>query len=139
MQKESATAVKRHASAYGNPDKGIVGNAFETLAPRRSTQYELGLKQQWQELLFTAALFDLTQDHQYTNLDNYYVTDGEQHNLGLELGLQGRVAENLDMTSTLALTRSRLEDIQSMLIKGIKLKTYRQFVLPVMCLIKCLK
>ena len=55
-------------SAYGNADKGIVGNAFETLAPRRSTQYELGLKQQWQELLFTAALFDLTQDHQYTQL-----------------------------------------------------------------------
>ena len=105
-------------SAYGNEDKGIVGNAFETLAPRRSTQYELGLKQQWQELLFTAALFDLTQDHQYTNLDNYYVTDGEQHNLGLELGLQGRVAENLDMTSTLALTRSRLEDIQVDAYKG---------------------
>jgi len=105
-------------SAYGNPDKGIVGNAFETLAPRRSTQYELGLKQQWQELLFTAALFDLTQDHQYTNLDNYYVTDGEQHNLGLELGLQGRVAENLDMISTLALTRSRLEDVQIDAYKG---------------------
>jgi len=63
-------------------------------------------------------LFDLTQDHQYTNLDNYYVTDGEQHNLGLELGLQGRVAENLDMTSSLALTRSRLEDIQVDAYKG---------------------
>ena len=100
-----------HAPAYTD-------NAYVTLAPRRSTQYELGLKQQWQELLFTAALFDLTQDHQYTNLDNYYVTDGEQHNLGLELGLQGRVAENLDMTSTLALTRSRLEDIQVDAYKG---------------------
>ena len=105
-------------SATGNPAKGIVGNAFETLAPRHSTQYELGLKQQWQELLFTAALFDLTQDHQYTNSDNYYVTDGEQHNLGLEFGLQGRVAQNLDMTSTLALTRSRLEDIQVDAYKG---------------------
>ncbi|OTG98643.1 TonB-dependent siderophore receptor [Acinetobacter sp. ANC 4973] len=105
-------------SAYGNPDKGIVGNAFETLAPRHSTQYELGLKQQWQGLLFTAALFDLTQDHQYTNLDNYYVTDGEQHNLGLELGLQGRIAQNLEMTSTLALTRSRLEGVQVDEYKG---------------------
>lgn len=55
----------------------------ETLAPRRSTQYELGLKQQWQERRLLIA--DLTQDHQYTNLDNYYVSDGEQHNLGLEL------------------------------------------------------
>ena len=105
-------------SAYGNPDKGIAGNAFETLAPRHSSQYELGLKQQWQTLLFTAALFDLTQDHQYTNLDNYYVTDGEQHNLGLELGMQGQITQNIDMTSTLAVTRSRLEDIQVDAYKG---------------------
>lgn len=104
--------------ATGNPAKGIVGNAFATLEPRHSTQYELGIKQQWQALLFTAALFDLTQDNQYTNSDNYYVTDGEQHNLGLELGLQGRVAENLDMTSTLALTRSRLDDVQVDEYKG---------------------
>lgn len=88
-------------------------NAYVTLAPKHSTQYELGIKQQWQALLFTAALFDLTQDNQYTNTASDYVTDGEQHNLGLELGLQGRVAQNLDMTSTLALTRSRLEDVQA--------------------------
>ncbi|MDN5677412.1 MAG: TonB-dependent siderophore receptor [Acinetobacter sp.] len=102
----------------GSQAPAYTDNAYVTLAPRRSTQYELGLKQQWQELLITAALFDLTQDHQYTNLDNYYVTDGEQHNLGLELGLQGRVAENLDMISTLALTRSRLEDVQVDAYKG---------------------
>ena len=60
----------------GSQAPAYTDNAYVTLAPRRSTQYELGLKQQWQELLFTAALFDLTQDHQYTNLDNYYVSDG---------------------------------------------------------------
>ena len=99
--------------AYGNPDKGIEGNAYVTLAPIHSTQYEWGLKQQWQDLLFTAALFDLKQDHQYTNADHYFLTEGEQHNIGLELGLQGRLVQNLDVTSTLALTRSRLKDIQS--------------------------
>ncbi len=99
--------------AYGNPDKGIEGNAYVTLGPIHSTQYEWGFKQQWQDLLFTAALFDLKQDHQYTNADHYFLTEGEQHNLGLELGLQGRLVQNLDMTSTLALTRSRLKDIQS--------------------------
>ena len=86
-------------------------NAFSTLAPLHSTQYELGLKQQWQAMLFTAAVFDLKQDNQYVNSDNYYLFEGEQHNLGLELGLQGRLAQNLDMTSTLALTRSRLTGI----------------------------
>lgn len=96
----------------GSQAPWYANNAYATLAPKHSTQYEMGIKQQWQALLFTAALFDLTQDNQYTNTASDYVTDGEQHNLGLELGLQGRVAENLDMTSTLALTRSRLEDIQ---------------------------
>ncbi|ENU19655.1 hypothetical protein F994_02515 [Acinetobacter bohemicus ANC 3994] len=96
----------------GSQAPWYANNAYATLAPKHSTQYELGIKQQWQALLFTAALFDLTQDNQYTNTASDYVTDGEQHNLGLELGLQGRVAQNLDMTSTLALTRSRLEDVQ---------------------------
>ncbi|QNH52657.1 TonB-dependent siderophore receptor [Acinetobacter venetianus] len=97
--------------AFGNEEKGIVGNAFETLAPIKSTQYELGLKYQLPSMLFTAAIFDLEQDHQYTNADNYYLTDGKQHNLGLELGLQGRLVQNLDMVSTLALTSSRLKDL----------------------------
>ncbi|MNE06260.1 Ferrichrome receptor FcuA precursor [compost metagenome] len=97
----------------GSQAPWYANNAYATLAPKHSTQYELGIKQQWQALLFTAALFDLTQDNQYTNTASDYVTDGEQHNLGLELGLQGRVAQNLDMTSTLALTRSRLEDVQA--------------------------
>lgn len=86
-------------------------NVFSTLAPLHSTQYELGLKQQWQALLFTAAVFDLKQDNQYTNANYDYVAEGEQHNLGFELGLQGRLAQNLDMTSTLALIRSRLTGI----------------------------
>ncbi|WP_110975076.1 TonB-dependent siderophore receptor [Acinetobacter sp. WCHAc060042] len=97
----------------GSQAPWYANNAYATLAPRHSTQYELGLKQQWQTMLFTAALFDLRQDNQYTNSASNYVTDGEQNNLGLELGLQGRVAENLDMTSTLALTRSRLENVQA--------------------------
>ncbi|MCY6411072.1 TonB-dependent siderophore receptor [Acinetobacter sp. VNH17] len=87
-------------------------NAFATLAPRHSSQYELGMKQQWQTLLFTAALFDLKQDNQYTNSASDYVNDGEQHNLGLELGLQGRLGQHLDISSTMALIRSRLSDIQ---------------------------
>ena len=97
--------------AFGNVDKGIEGNAGVTLAPVHSTQYEVGIKQQWQALLFTAAIFDLKQDNQYVNSDNYYLTEGEKHNIGLELGLQGRLTPNLDMTSSLALTRSRLTDI----------------------------
>lgn len=111
---------------------------FVTLAPKHSAQYELGIKQQWQALLFTAALFDLKQDNQYTNTSNDFVVDGQQHNLGLELGLQGRIGQNLDMTSTLALTRSRLQDIQSSEYQGhqtqnvptVRLASYISYQVP---------
>ena len=96
----------------------FANNPFVTLVPKHSAQYELGFKQQWQDLLFSAALFDLKQDNQYTNTSNDFVKDGEKHNLGLEFGLQGRLVQNLDMTSTLALTRSRLKDIQSSEYQG---------------------
>ncbi|MCH7393462.1 TonB-dependent siderophore receptor [Acinetobacter dispersus] len=93
-------------------------NAFATLSPKHSTQYEVGIKQQWQDLLLTAALFDLKQDNQYTNTDSNYVTDGKQQNIGLELGVQGRLGQNLDITSSLALTRSRLKEIQASEYQG---------------------
>ncbi|WP_445404954.1 TonB-dependent siderophore receptor [Acinetobacter vivianii] len=96
----------------------FTNNAPITLAPIHSTQYELGVKQQWQDFLFTAALFDLKQDNQYTNAANNYIAEGEQHNLGMEFGLQGRLVENLDITSSLALTRSRLNDVQVTEYKG---------------------
>jgi iron complex outermembrane receptor protein len=87
---------------------------------------------------FSAALFDLKQDNQYTNTSNDFVKDGEQHNLGLELGLQGRIGQNLDMTSTLALTRSRLKDIQSSEYQGhqtqnvptVRLASYISYQVP---------
>ena len=96
----------------------FANNNFETLAPIYSTQYELGLKQQWQTLLFTAALFDLTQDHQYTNTALDFVTQGEQHNLGLELGLQGNVSPNLELASSVAITRARLKGTNTLENEG---------------------
>lgn len=116
-----------HTHLYASYAKGLsdggqapwyANNSSVTLAPVHSTQYELGIKQQWQSLLFTAALFDLKQDNQYTDTVGDYVTEGEQHNLGLELGLQGRLTQNLDMTSTLALTRSRLTGTQTAEYQG---------------------
>ncbi|MGG2098520.1 TonB-dependent siderophore receptor [Acinetobacter haemolyticus] len=124
--------------AFGNEEKGIVGNAFETLAPIKSTQYEVGIKYQLPSMLLTAAIFNLEQDHQYTNADNYYLTDGKQHNIGLELGLQGQVTENFDITSTLALTRSRLKEIdvaeyqghQTQNVPKVRFASYLSYQLP---------
>ncbi|MCM1959149.1 TonB-dependent siderophore receptor [Acinetobacter modestus] len=118
LEKTHVYASYAKGLSDGGQAPWFANNPFVTLAPKHSAQYELGFKQQWQDLLFSAALFDLKQDNQYTNTSNDFVKDGEQHNLGLELGLQGRLVQNLDMTSTLALTRSRLKDIQSSEYQG---------------------
>ncbi|RBA31153.1 TonB-dependent siderophore receptor, partial [Acinetobacter junii] len=60
------------------------------------------------------------------------------NNLGLELGLQGRLAQNLDMVSTLALTRSRLKEIdvaeyqghQTQNVPKVRFATYLSYQLP---------
>lgn len=111
-----------HTHVYASYAKGLsdggqapwfANNAFATLSPVYSSQYELGIKQQWQALLFSAALFDLKQDNQYTNANYDYVADGEQHNLGLELGVQGRLSQNLDISSTMAFIDSQLKGIDA--------------------------
>ncbi|WP_326518589.1 TonB-dependent siderophore receptor [Acinetobacter sp. CAAS 2-6] len=91
-------------------------NATETLTPIYSEQYEIGLKQQIKQFLFTAAIFDLRQDNQYTKPISglrYFVEEGEQHNLGLELGLNGALTDDLALTSSLAWTKARLEDVEA--------------------------
>lgn len=115
------------ANIYASYAKGLsdggqapwfANNAFETLAPIYSTQYEIGFKQQWQSLLLSAALFDLKQDHQYTNTALDFVNQGEQHNIGLELGLQGNVSPNLELASSVALTRARLKGTDALENEG---------------------
>ncbi|MDR7015528.1 TonB-dependent siderophore receptor [Acinetobacter sp. 3657] len=116
----------------------FANNAYATLAPVKSAQYELGIKQQVQNLLFTAALFDLKQDNQYTDISNDFVANGQQHNLGMELGVQGRLGHSLDMISTLALTRSRLKDInasdyqghQTQNVPKVRLASYLSYQVP---------
>ncbi|KAB2517245.1 TonB-dependent receptor domain-containing protein, partial [Salmonella enterica] len=80
-----------HTNIYASYAKGLsdggqapwfANNPSLTLAPVHSTQYELGVKQQWQDLLFTAAVFDLKQDNQYTNTERDFIAEGQQHNLG---------------------------------------------------------
>lgn len=89
-------------------------NPNEVLAPVNSTQYEIGVKQQHKNALFTLALFDLKQDNQYVRPNDdgtlTFVSGGKQHNQGIELNVQGSITPNLDLISSLALIKSRWED-----------------------------
>lgn len=98
------------------------GTGPQILSPRNSEQFELGVKQQVQNFLLTAAIFDLKQDNQYSqvNADGTFdfVEQGEQHNQGIELGLTGALTDTLDVSSGITYTKSRLVDIDSDSYKG---------------------
>ena len=93
-------------------------NGDDILAPIQSEQYELGYKQQINRFLFTAALFDLRQDNQYTALNPtdskyYFIQEGEQQSRGLELGLSGNITPRLSMNSSMAFTRTRMDGVSN--------------------------
>src|SRR5690606_4738867 len=115
---ESTTVYAAYAKGLsdGKSAPWFAENAAETLAPIYSEQYEIGLKQQIKQFLLTASLFDLHQDNQYSKPISglrYFVAEGEQHSQGLELGLNGALTDHLALTSSLALTKARLENVEA--------------------------
>ncbi|WP_335977481.1 TonB-dependent siderophore receptor [Acinetobacter calcoaceticus] len=106
----------------GSEAPWFANNALEILSPRNSEQFELGIKQQVQNFLLTAAIFDLKQDNQYSkvNADGTFdfIEQGEQHNQGIELGLTGALTDTVDVSSGITYTKSRLVDIDSDSYKG---------------------
>ena len=92
-------------------------NFGETLAPINSRQYEIGIKQQINDYLFTAALFDIKKDNQSIEPnaagEQIFMDQGQQHNYGLELGVSGRINEALKISSSMAYTYAKLIDISN--------------------------
>ncbi|NIF29856.1 TonB-dependent siderophore receptor [Pantoea sp. Tr-811] len=89
-------------------------NAAEILAPTLSHQLELGIKQDWQRMSFSAALFQLRQAYQYARPEGdgsfSYVQQGQQKNIGLELGASGWVTSNLQLQASAAAIRARVHN-----------------------------
>lgn len=98
------------------------GTGPQILSPRNSEQFEVGVKQQVQNFLITAAVFDLKQDNQYSkvNADGSFdfIEQGEQHNQGIELGLTGALTDTVDVSSGITYTKSRLVDVDTDSYKG---------------------
>lgn len=72
-------------------------NVGTRLAPGVSRQVEVGTR--WlapSGTLMSMALFDIVRPGYYTNADNVFTADGEQHYAGLEWSAQGRLSPQLD-------------------------------------------
>ncbi|MGJ7552229.1 TonB-dependent siderophore receptor [Pseudomonas alloputida] len=89
-------------------------NAAEILAPTLSHQLELGIKRDWQGMSFSAALFQIRQAYQYARPEGdgsfTYVQQGQQKNIGLELGASGWATSNLQLHASAAAIRARVQD-----------------------------
>lgn len=107
--------------ADGRSAAWFAENDDAILAPIRSTQYELGVKQSIQQFLLSATLFDLSQDNQFTKPTEtgfIFTQEGKQHSQGLELGIQGALTPRLAISSSAAWTRSRLENTSASSYQG---------------------
>jgi iron complex outermembrane receptor protein len=110
-------------SLYTSYSKGISSggtapwfatNSAEILAPTLSHQLEVGIKRDWQRLSLSAALFQLRQAYQYSRPDGAgkftYVQQGQQKNIGLELGASGWLTERLQINASAAAIRARVKN-----------------------------
>jgi len=121
----------------------FASNAAEILAPTLSQQLELGIKRDWQGMSFSAALFQIRQAYQYARPQGdgsfTYVQQGQQKNIGLELGASGWVTSNLQVQASAAAIRARVknsgtdayEDHQAINVPRLRAALQADYSLPV--------
>lgn len=117
-------------------------NAAQILAPTVSRQLELGVKHDWRGLSLNAALFQIRQAYQYARPQDggfTYVQQGQQKNLGLELGASGALTDNLRLQASAAALRARVEGSgtsvyeghQALNVPNLRLAVQAEYSLPV--------
>lgn len=121
----------------------FASNAAEILAPTTSHQLELGLKHDWQALSLSAALFQIRQAYQYARPDGAgsftYVQQGQQKNIGLELGASGWLTRRLQVQASAAAIRARVQDSgtpdyeghQAINVPRLRAALHAEYTLPV--------
>ncbi|MGC4250340.1 MAG: TonB-dependent receptor, partial [Sphingobium sp.] len=118
-----ALVVKPHdnVSIYANAVQGLqpgtvvstsYANVGEILPPYKSTQYEAGIKVDWdQALMTTVSLFQITQPSAISIAGTplpTYALDGEQRNRGIELNMFGEPVSGVRLTGGLMAIDARL-------------------------------
>ena len=89
----------------GTVDAGV------SLPPYRTKQYEFGYKLEFDNINFTAALFEIRRPFANINpATNVFEISGEQVNKGLELSAVGQVIEGLTMYGGITLLDSKLQN-----------------------------
>ena len=113
----------------------------ETLAPTVSRQIEAGVKYDWRRISFAAAVFQTRQAYQYAKPEGgefIYMQQGQQKNTGLELSANGWATERLQIATSVAAIRARVngsgtpqyEDHQTINVPKLRASVYADYALP---------
>jgi len=116
-------------------------NSGVTLAPTVSRQIEAGVKYDWRRISFAAAVFQTRQAYQYARPagDTFtYVQQGEQKNTGLELSVNGWATDRLQIATSVAAIRARVnnsgtpdyEGHQAINVPTLRASVYADYALP---------
>lgn len=116
-------------------------NSGDTLAPTVSRQIEAGVKYDWRRISFAAAVFQTRQAYQYARPagDTFtYVQQGEQKNTGLELSANGWATDRLQIATSVAAIRARVnnsgtpdyEGHQAINVPTLRASVYADYALP---------
>ncbi|MEQ9918738.1 TonB-dependent siderophore receptor [Pectobacterium aroidearum] len=106
-----ADSLEQGGTAPIDPLNPVV-NEGQTLKPYRSTQYEAGVKTQWDGLNLNAAIFRLERPFAYVASDNVFKEQGNQVNTGLELMADGEVFSGLHLYGGMTLLDPKLKDTE---------------------------
>ena len=117
-------------------------NSADTLAPTVSRQIEAGVKYDWRRISFAAAVFQTRQAYQYSKPDgagNFtYIQQGQQKNTGLELSANGWATDHLQIATSVAAIRARVnnsgtpdyEGHQAINVPKLRASVYADYALP---------
>ena len=95
----------------GDLAPGTAANGGDSLAPYRSTEYEVGYKVSLSNIDLTAALFRI--ERPFANIDptdNVFKISGQQVNKGVEFSAVGQIVDGLTIYGGLTLLDARMQD-----------------------------
>jgi iron complex outermembrane receptor protein len=97
----------------GDIAPSTANNAYESLAPYRSNEWELGVKGASPEIDWSAALFRIRRPFAFTDTDNVFKAEGVQENRGLEVTARGNVRNGLVLSGNITGLDPRMVDTAS--------------------------
>jgi iron complex outermembrane receptor protein len=106
------TAYVTYASSLqaGDLAPGTAANAGQSLAPYRSSEYEIGYKVSLPTIDIDAALFRIERPFANVNpADNVFGISGDQVNKGLEISAVGQIVEGLTLFGGVTFLDARME------------------------------